>query len=164
MAAAGGISGYDVHGPDHVGNVKWIEHEIEGATRYVIFSRGGYGSSYLPPGGKEALCDWKGRTGEDMEFPAPPHYDIPYRSLVPVDVDNLLVAGRCLSADFMAQSGCRLIMACLTMGQAAGTATAMSLEGGIPPRDVDRIELQKALIADGVNIGQGNRTIPGVTD
>ncbi len=156
--------GYDVHGPDHVGNVKWIAHEIEGETRYVVFSRGGYGSSYLPPGGKEALCDWKGRTGEKMEFPDPPYYDIPYRSLVPVDVDNLLVAGRCLSADFMAQSGCRLIMACLTMGQAAGTATAMSLEGDVPQREVDRVELQKGLIADGVNIGQGNRAIPGVTD
>ncbi len=156
--------GYDVHGPDHVGNVKWIAHEIDGETRYVIFNRGGYGSSYLPPGSKEALCDWKGRTGDDMEFPEHPCYDIPYRSLVPVDVDDLLVAGRCLSADFMAQSGCRLIMACLTMGQAAGTAAALSLERDIPPREVERVELQKTLIDDGVNIGQKNRAIPGVTD
>lgn len=156
--------GYDIHGPDHVGNVKWIAHDIGGETRYVICSRGGLGSSHFPPGGRDVLCDWKGRTGDDMEFPKRSYYDIPYRSLVPKKVDNLLVAGRCLSADFMAQSGCRLIMACLTMGQAAGTATAMSLERDIPPRDLDRIALQKQLLSDGVNLGQEYRDIPGVTE
>jgi hypothetical protein len=99
-----------------------------------------------------------------MEFPNPPTYDIPYRSLVPVDVENLLVAGRCLSAEFEAQSGARLILACLTMGEAAGTATSISLQHDIPPRQVDRIELQKTLLGNGVNLGQAHRAIPGVTD
>ncbi|MBQ2707349.1 MAG: FAD-dependent oxidoreductase, partial [Clostridia bacterium] len=58
----------------------------------------------------------------------------------------------------------RLIMACFTMGEAAGTATAMSLAKGIAPRKLDRIELQRELIANGVNIGQQMRDIPGVTE
>jgi hypothetical protein len=99
-----------------------------------------------------------------MEFPQPGYYDIPYRSLVPLKVDNLLVAGRCLSADFVAQSGTRLIMCCLTMGESAGTAAAMSLKKGIRPREIDRVELQRQLIGNGVNIGQKLRVIPGVAE
>lgn len=155
--------GYDIHNPDLPGNIKWIEMEIEGQTRYVICNMGGFGTSWFPPGGKDALCDAYGRTGDAMSFPTPAYYDIPYRCLVPEKIDNLLVAGRCLSADFAAQSGCRLIMACLTMGEAAGTAAALSLKHKLAPRKVDRIELQGALIANGVNLGQQFRVIPGVT-
>ncbi|RMD73690.1 MAG: FAD-dependent oxidoreductase [Lentisphaerae bacterium] len=156
--------GYDIHNPDDVGNVKWIEAEIDGQTRYVICHKGGFGTSYDPPGGRDVLCDYLGRTGDDMDFPSPCYYDIPYRSLVPVKVQNLLVAGRCLSADFEAQSGCRLIMACLTMGEAAGTAMAISLKKQIQPRDLDRLELQNMLIANGVNLGQHLRQIPGINE
>ncbi|MFW5864417.1 MAG: FAD-dependent oxidoreductase [bacterium] len=155
--------GYDVHRPDGVGNIKWIEHEIDGEKRCVICTRAGFGASWLPEGVKhEDLCDYKGRTGDDMEFPHPTYYDIPYRCLVPAKVENLLVAGRCLSADFHAQSGCRLIMACLTMGEAAGTATAMSLKKDLAPRKVDVKELQNTLVQKGVNIGQNMREIPGI--
>ncbi len=155
--------GYDIHRPDGVGNIKWIEHEIDGEKRYVISTRAGFGASWLPEGvSHEDLCDAKGRTGEDMDFPQPCYYDIPWRCLVPAKIDNLLVAGRCLSADFEAQSSCRLIMACLTMGQAAGTATAMSLKQQLAPRKIDHVELQKRLIGDNVNIGQQMRDIPGV--
>jgi hypothetical protein len=154
--------GFDIHNPDGVGNIKWIAAEIDGETRYVIGNAGGYASSCFPPGGKAALCDYKGRTGADMEFTDTPHYDIPYRSLVPVKVENLLVAGRCLSADFPGQSGARLILACTGMGQAAGTAAALSLKQEVAPRKIDATELQKKLVADGMNIGQSVRTIPGL--
>jgi hypothetical protein len=159
------ISGhsYDVHNPDGPGNIKWIEGEIDGETRYIICNMGGFGSSYFPPGGPDVLCDIQGRMGDDVAFPMPVYYDVPYRSLVPAKVDNLCVAGRCLSADFPAQSGCRLIMACLTMGQAAGTASALSLEQDVVPRKLDRVLLQQTLLSDGVNIGQKFRVIPGVT-
>lgn len=52
-----------------VGNLKWIPARIDGRTRYVVGSRGGYGASTFPPGGKEVLCDYQGRTGDDMIFP-----------------------------------------------------------------------------------------------
>ncbi len=152
--------GYDLHGPDHVGNVKWAEMEVEGKKRYVICGPGGYGSSYFPPGGKDALSDYWGNKGADMK--GRQIYDIPYRTLVPVKIENLLVAGRCLSADVMAQSGCRLILACINMGEAAGTAAAISLKNNVTPRNVDRVELQKTLIKNGCNIGQGMREIPGL--
>lgn len=156
--------GYDIHGPDGPGNIKWIEMKIDGLTRYVISTPAGVGASLPPPTGMESLCDCEGRRGADMRFPRPAYYDIPYRSLVPAKIDNLLVAGRCLSATFEAQSGCRLVLLCLNMGQAAGTATALSLKQGIPPRKVDRIALQRQLLADGMNLGQTYRTIPGLPD
>lgn len=108
--------------------------------------------------------NYKGQTAEFAEFEPGIYYDIPYRALVPVRVENLLAAGRNLSSDVYAQSGARLIMACFTMGESAGTATCLSLKNGIAPRKVDRIELQRELIANNVNIGQGFRSIPGVTD
>jgi hypothetical protein len=156
--------GYDIHGPDAPGNIKWIEAEVDGQTRYVMCTRAGYGSSYFPPGGKEALSDYQGRKGEEMDFPRPTVYDIPYRCLVPARVDGLLVAGRCLSADFAAQSGCRLIMACMNMGQSAGTAAGMSLKQDIQPRKLDRLELQRTLMDANMNLGQQYRAIPGLTD
>lgn len=154
--------GYDIHNPDKPGNIKWIEMEIDGRKRYVICNMGGLGTSWHPPGGKDALCDANGRSGDAMQFPSPAYYDIPYRCLVPARVDNLLVAGRCLSADFAAQSGCRLIMACLAMGEAAGTAAAISLLHDTIPRRVDRVELQGMLVQNGVNLGQQFRKIPGL--
>jgi hypothetical protein len=74
----------------------------------------------------------------------------------------LLVAGRCLSAEFEAQAGCRLVMVCLNMGEAAGTAAALSLKHNVSPRKVDRLELQNTLAARGVNLGQPYREIPGL--
>jgi len=154
--------GFDVHGPDCVGNQKWIEVEFDGETKYGIWKRSGRGSTTLPPDPSKYV-NYKGQPAAEAEFDRRYH-EIPYRSLVPAKLDNLLVAGRCLSADFMAQSAYRLIMACLSMGEAAGTATAISLKRDIPPRRVDRLELQKTLIANGVNVGQQSREIPGVAN
>jgi hypothetical protein len=154
---------FDIHNPDGPGNIKWIRARIEGPERYVIAHMGGFNSSWFPPGGPEVLCDAGGRTGKEMEFPVPTYYDIPYRSLVPARLDNLLVAGRCLSADFEGQSGCRLIMACMSMGEAAGTAAGISLQRNILLRKVDRLELQSELVANGMDIGQKFRAIPGLS-
>ncbi|MEF3311353.1 FAD-dependent oxidoreductase [Paenibacillus sp. GYB004] len=52
-------------------------------------------------------------------------YDIPFRSLLPQKLSNVLVAGRCLSADRQAQGTARVMGGCLAMGQAAGTAAAL---------------------------------------
>jgi len=153
--------GYDLHNPDGPGNIKWAEMEIDGKQCYAICHTG-YGSSWLPPGGLDALTDGFGRKGKDMKFPDLPCYDIPYRCLVPLKIDNLLVAGRCLSADFMAQSGCRLVLACMNMGQAAGTAAALSLRARVAPRKLDRITLQNQLLRDGMELGQKQRRIPGL--
>jgi hypothetical protein len=76
-------------------------------------------------------------------------YEIPYRSLVPLHVDGLLVAGRCLSATHEAAGAVRVMPPVFAMGQAAGTASALATERGIAPRHVDVSELQSALRAQG---------------
>ena len=153
--------GYDMHNPDGPGNIKFAEIEIKGEKRYVIYKKGALATTMIdfpkgdtPPGGAKVLCDIEGRTGDDMQFPEPVFHDIPFRCLLPLKVENLMVAGRCLSSDFEAQSGTRLIMCCMAMGEAAGRATAISLKADIPPRKVDVKELQKELLDSGCDLGQ----------
>ena len=92
------------------------------------------------------------------------YYDIPLRCLIPVKVEGMMMAGRNLSSDVYAQSGSRLVMACFSMGEAAGTATALSLAEDIMPRQLDRLDVQRELIANNVNLGQNMRQIPGIGD
>lgn len=77
-------------------------------------------------------------------------YDIPYRSLLPRDVNGLLVAGRCISCTHEALEPIREIHVCWVMGEAAGTAAAMALQAGCEPRDVSVPELQGRLREAGV--------------
>jgi hypothetical protein len=88
-------------------------------------------------------------------------YYTPYRALVPKDLDGLLAAGRCYSATPEAQRISREIPPCMVMGEAAGTAAALSLEAGVPPRRVDVAALQRRLIKQGVNLGT---PVPAVGD
>ena len=57
-------------------------------------------------------------------------YKIPYRSLLPKEYDNMLVAGRCLSAEHAAHSAVRIMPICACMGEAAGVACAVARESG----------------------------------
>lgn len=59
-----------------------------------------------------------------------PWFEVPFQCLVPVGFDNLLVAGRCIGADFVAQSALRIQLTCRSMGEAAGIAAAMALKSG----------------------------------
>jgi hypothetical protein len=78
---------------------------------------------------------------------------LPYRMILPLGIDNLMVAGRCASMTHGGQSAARVSGPCFVMGQAAGTAAHLSLDEGISPRTL-RIELlQKALEADGAWLG-----------
>lgn len=72
---------------------------------------------------------------------------IPYRALLPRGPENLLVAGRCLSATHEAHAALRITANCFSMGQAAGIAAAMAGDG--PVADVDVPALQRALAAAG---------------
>ena len=79
-------------------------------------------------------------------------YEIPYRCLVPRVVDDLLVAGRCISTTHEALASTRLTPTVMTLGQAAGTAAALSVAAGVTPRAVDAHALREKLIADGVDL------------
>ena len=73
------------------------------------------------------------------------YYSIPYRTLVPENVDNLLVAGRCHSATHEAAGSTRWMAQCMVMGQATGAAAAMAVENKTTPRAVDIPSLQSRL-------------------
>lgn len=79
-------------------------------------------------------------------------FSVPYRSLLPQGVNNLLVAGRCISCDHVAQSGIRAISLCMMTGQGAGVGAALAVEGAVEPAQVDIAELQKRLRALGLTI------------
>lgn len=81
-------------------------------------------------------------------FPAGVHYTIPYRSLVPKDIDNLLVAGRCISCTHEAQASIRIMPICCTTGEAAGVAAALVSKTSVAAKDVEIKELQKILKAN----------------
>ncbi len=85
-------------------------------------------------------------------LPAGASYEIPYRCLVPKRVDDLLVAGRCISTTHEALASTRLTPTVMTLGQAAGTAAALSVQRAVPPRALDPALLRERLIADGVDL------------
>ncbi len=66
-----------------------------------------------------------------------PYYEVPYRCLVVRGFENLLVAGRCLGADFLAQASLRIQPTCRSSGEAAGIAASLALDAGIPARELD---------------------------
>ena len=71
---------------------------------------------------------------------------IPYRCLVPVKTDGLLVAGRSFSSDGAANNMANLIPHCIAMGQAAGVAAAIAVKEEIQPRQVNYRKLQEKLL------------------
>jgi hypothetical protein len=72
-------------------------------------------------------------------------YGIPYRVLIPRLVDRLIVAGRCISAERRALASARITGTCMAVGQAAGTAAALSAESTQLPRYLQVRSLQRVL-------------------
>ncbi|MDP6380852.1 MAG: FAD-dependent oxidoreductase [Phycisphaerae bacterium] len=79
-------------------------------------------------------------------------FDIPYRSLVPQKIDNLLVAGRCISSEQQPYESFRAMVPIMAIGQAAGTAAALSAKDKVSPRKLDVKGLQETLISQNVEI------------
>ena len=84
-------------------------------------------------------------------------YDIPYRCLVPKKIDNLLVAGRCISSHQQPYESHRAMVPIMAIGQAAGAAAALCWGDGVRPRDLDVRRLQDALIAQGAELRKGKK-------
>jgi hypothetical protein len=78
---------------------------------------------------------------------------IPYRALVPNDLDNVLVAGRCLSSSHDAQAALRVTANCFSMGQAAGIAATRAAAAGNAVRAIDVRALQRRLGEVGAKLG-----------
>lgn len=80
------------------------------------------------------------------------YYKIPYRSLLPREYDNMLVAGRCLSADHEAHSAVRILPICACMGEAAGVAIAICKSSGTNTHTLDTDVLRARLKEKGAAV------------
>ena len=76
-------------------------------------------------------------------------YSIPYRSMLPENCDNLLVAGKTISAESQAAGAFRVMPCAMALGQAAGAAAAIAVKGGFAPDKVPTEELHCILRAHG---------------
>ncbi len=93
--------------------------------------------------------DVHGRFGptsnEYITIPEGKYYGIPYGTLVPINLSNLLVAGRCVSAESEAAGAIRVMPPCMGMGEAAGVAAAMACLENVDVREIDVQKLRNKL-------------------
>lgn len=79
-------------------------------------------------------------------------YDIPYRCLLPQDLDNVLIASRCISATHEAFASVRMVPQIIAIGQAAGTAAALAIQEDSPCKMLDVGRLRRVLKEQGASI------------
>ena len=80
------------------------------------------------------------------------YFQVPFRITVPLKVENLLVAGRCVAGDKVSHAATRQMMCCTVTGQGAGVASAVSLREGVRSREVGIGAVQDALRRQGVRL------------
>jgi hypothetical protein len=126
-----------------------------GSYRVDIHPQGG-GIVFRYLNGRESRQDeaqqWHEGRWREQRSVDPTFYQIPYRCLVPRDLDNVLVAGRCLDADQGAYGAVRVMMVCNQLGEAAGTAAALALRQQTSMAAVDTAELRRTLATHGATI------------
>jgi hypothetical protein len=103
-------------------------------------ARGSYPLDIHNPAGKGTVL---------QRLPPGAAYEIPLRCLVPRGVENLLVAGRCISGTHEAHSSYRVMPIAMATGHAAGVCAALAARSGRPPRDIAAEEVQQELIRQG---------------
>lgn len=103
-----------------------------------------------------ASCAWpvevheRGTTSTRWDWlPPGQHYQIPFRSLLPRKLSNVVVAGRCISSSHEAHGSLRVTATCMAMGQAAGVATALAALSSADVRDIPFSKVKSALLGQG---------------
>jgi hypothetical protein len=130
------ISGeYQLSGRDVLHAVKFSD----------VIARGAYGIDIHQ-------ADFSGGGVVGLQLPEGESYDIPYRCLVPLDVDNILLAGRCISVSHIALGSTRIMPIASGTGQAAGVAAALCVRLNVHPRDLPYADLRRALLNQGANL------------
>jgi hypothetical protein len=81
------------------------------------------------------------------------YYEIPYECFVPQRGENLLIAGRCLSAQHEAMASARVTAQCFSYGHAIGHAAAIAVRGRVAPADISGVEVREVLNRDGAGLG-----------
>jgi hypothetical protein len=121
-----------------VGRYELTGHDVRNQARFAdaigIFPEfvDGYGVLVLPTTGR--------------------YFQVPYGILVPQNVENLLVAGRCVAGDKISHAAVRSMMCCTVTGQGAGVAAAVSVKEGVAAGEVNIDHVQQALLKQGVRI------------
>lgn len=120
------------------GDYVLTEPDVLTGTRFRdSIGLGGYYLDVHPPQGGD-------KSVESMRYPLEP-FQIPYRCLVPQEVEGVLVAGRCISTTSRAFGATRVMSCCMVLGQAAGTAAALCADLDTTPRRVPIDALQTSL-------------------
>ncbi|MDO5329072.1 MAG: FAD-dependent oxidoreductase [Coriobacteriia bacterium] len=91
-----------------------------------------------------------GQADDKIQYVKP--YDIPYRCFLPRGLDNLMVAGRCISGTHRAHASYRVMSICMAGGEAVGIAAALASKSNIAVREVNVKEIQNALKERGVEL------------
>lgn len=131
-AIANGTYRVDIHFPDKPG---LVFRYIDGREELVV------------PGQPTQKSRWRPASAENPTF-----YQVPYRSLVPRGAQNVLAAGRLVDADRGAFGGVRVMVNCNQMGQAAGTAVWLAMQGNQSVADVAPEKLRSLLAEQGAKI------------
>ncbi|WP_062227665.1 FAD-dependent oxidoreductase [Aureimonas frigidaquae] len=135
-----------------VGAYEITEADVRGNRRF----EDGIGLCNSPvdvhePGGSRAIMDHVG-VG----------YGIPYRAMIPQDIDNLIIAGRCISADAIAFGSTRNVPACTMTGEAAGIATALAAGQGQRTSGIHVSQIQARLRELQVWLGTPDSDVPAI--
>ncbi len=86
-----------------------------------------------------------------------PPYQIPLRSLIAHDAQNLWMAGRDMSGDLLAMSSARVTTSCAMMGQAAGIGAALAAQRKLSAHDLPAAEVRRLIVDRGANLNLGGR-------
>lgn len=123
-----------------VGDYELTEDDVlSGASFNDGIACGTFAIDIHPPKGEQQIFSGSGKKV----------YEIPYRSLLPVEVENLWVAGRCISATHAAFGSARVMATCMAIGQGAGTAAAMANIDQLKSRDINPVLIRRKLLEQG---------------
>ncbi len=136
------------------GDYVMVQQDVESGRIFEdAVAYGGWHIDVHQPDGIAGDVYWKGRLLNGI-------YTIPYRSLYSRNIDNLLFAGRNISASHVAFASARVMLTCAVIGQAVGNAAALCLENACTPREVSQQHiktLQQRLV-------EQDCYLPGVSD
>ena len=127
-----------------VGDYRLTADDVLAARKFAdVVARGSYPVDIHNPKGSGTVL---------KRLPEGEAYDIPLRCLLPRGIDNLLVAGRCISGSHEAHSSYRVMPIVMATGQAAGVAAALAARQSVAARTVPVAAVQDELIRQGANL------------
>jgi hypothetical protein len=128
------------------GHVVLTADDILSARKFPdVIARGAYPIDVHNPTGKGTVL---------KRLPPGEAYDIPLRALLPIGVDRLVLAGRCISGTHEAHSSYRVMPISVATGHAAGVCAALAARAGATPADVDTADVQRELRRQGADLGR----------